>query len=123
MGVLSTILGSGDIIKTIGETIDAVHTSDEEELKARADAKAKLISAYAPFKVAQRYLALMFAFTYLTVFWLVVGMDLFSHGFVKENLVAIMGEFKIAYIMLLIVGFYFGGGFAEGLTEKVKAKR
>ena len=64
-GILTKILGSGDVIKKGLDLIDDIHTSKEEEINAKNKAKIDLLSAYAPFKVAQRYLALMFGFTYL----------------------------------------------------------
>lgn len=119
MGILANILGGSDVIKAVTEVIDAVHTSDEEELRARADAKVKLIQAYAPFKLAQRYLALLFCATYLMIFWMVMAVTLWNDGGVNE-IISVMAEFKIAYIVLLIIGFYFGGGFTEGIVEKVR---
>ena len=52
MGILSTIFGSGDVIKKGMDLIDDMHTSTEEEIAATADAKVKRLNAYAPFKVA-----------------------------------------------------------------------
>ena len=71
MGILSKILGAGDVIKEGFQLIDDLHTSEEEELAARAKAKTDLLQAYAPFKIAQRYLALMFGATFLFSFFLV----------------------------------------------------
>ena len=60
MGILSTILGADDVIKKGIDLIDSLHTSKEEEIQAKNEAKLKLLEAYHPYKVAQRYLALMF---------------------------------------------------------------
>ena len=80
MAILGKILGSGDVISKGMELIDDMHTSTEEEIAAKNKAKTDLLGAYAPFKVAQRYLALMFGGTYLSVFVIVMGMTLMGQG-------------------------------------------
>ena len=72
--------------------------------------------AYAPFKIAQRYLALMFGGTYITTYVLVIGMT-----FIGKDVSAVKGilsEFQIDWIMLSIVMFYFGGGLADSVMKK-----
>lgn len=122
MGILSKILGAGDVIKEGFKLIDDLHTSDEEELAARAKAKTDLLSAYAPFKIAQRYLALMFGFTFLFSFFLVLAMTLLGEVQNTDDVMKVLSEFYIGEIMLTIVFFYFGGGFAEGAVAKFKGK-
>jgi len=117
--VLAKILGSGDVIKQGLDLIDDMHTSDEEQIAAASKARIDLMSAYAPFKLAQRYIALMFTFTFLLCFAITLGMTLAGKGDI-EGIKAILGDFWIGEIMLLIVGFYFGGGAVEGLMEKRK---
>ena len=68
MSILATIFGSGDVIANGMKLIDDMHTSKEEEIAAKNKAKVDLMNAYAPFKVGQRYLALMFTSTYLLSF-------------------------------------------------------
>ena len=99
MGVLSTILGSGDVISKGLNLIDDMHTSKEEEIVAKTKAKTDLLASYAPFKVAQRYLALIFGLTFVASYVMV-----------------------LALFMLTIVGFYFGGGAFEGILDKRKEK-
>jgi archaellum biogenesis protein FlaJ (TadC family) len=120
-GVLAKIFGSGDVIKSGIQLIDDMHTSTEEEINAKTKAKTDLLSAYAPFKLAQRYLAVMFAVTFLSSFVLVLGMTLYGQGDI-EAVKQILGDFFIGEIMLTIVLFYFGGGAFEGVTEKLKKK-
>jgi len=116
--VLAKILGSGDVIKQGMSLIDEMHTSDEEQIAAASKARIDLMSAYAPFKLAQRYIALMFTFTFLICFAITLGMTLAGKGDI-DGVKAILGDCWIGEIMLLIVGFYFGGG----LAESVKAKK
>ena len=65
MGILGKIFGAEEVIKSGLDLIDDMHTSDEEEIAAKAKAKVDLLNAYAPFKLAQRYLAFMFTFMFL----------------------------------------------------------
>ena len=118
MGILANILGTGDIVKEGFKLIDSMHTSKEEEIVATTKAKTDLLSAYAPFKVAQRYLAIVFAFTFTLSFFLILGMTLAGYDTAAAREVIL--EFQIGWIMLLILGFYFGGGAFEGVKKAGK---
>tara|TARA_R110002153_G_scaffold63189_2_gene169651 strand:- start:493 stop:846 length:354 start_codon:yes stop_codon:yes gene_type:complete len=116
MGILNTIFGSGDVISKGMDLIDSFHTSDTEMIEAKTKAKTDLMTAYAPFKIAQRYLALMFGGTYITTYILVIVMT-----FIGKDVTAVQGilsEFQIDWIMLSIVMFYFGGGLADSVMKK-----
>lgn len=120
MGVLAKIFGSGEVVKAGIELIDSLHTSTEEEIAAKSKAKIDLLEAYAPFKLAQRYLAVMFTVTFLACFVLVLAMTLAGEGDI-EAVKQVLGDFYIGEIMLTIVFFYFGGGAFEGvLRNRVK---
>lgn len=120
MGILSTILGSGDVIGKGLDLIDSMHTSDEEMIEARTKAKTELLTSYAPFKVAQRYIALIFGFTFVGSYLMVLV--LFFMGRDIAAVQELITAFKIDWIMLTIVGFYFGGGAFEGLASKKEKK-
>jgi hypothetical protein len=49
-----------------------------------------------------------------------MGITIYTTGADIDAMISVMEQFKIAYIMLMIVGFYFGGGFAEGIVQKVR---
>ena len=119
--VISKMLGSGDVISKGLDLIDSMHTSTEEEIKAKADAKSQLLQSYAPFKLAQRYLALMFTAVFLGMFVLVMGMTLAGQGDV-DAVKQILGDFWIGEIVLVIVSFYFGGGLAESVGSARRSK-
>ena len=119
--ILAKMFGSGDVISKGFDLIDNIHTSTEEEIAAKSKAKTDLLSAYAPFKLAQRYLALMFATAFLVSFVLVLSMTLAGEGDI-EAVKQVLGDFYIGEIMLTIVMFYFGGGAFEGVAEKLKKK-
>lgn len=117
VGIFSTIFGSKEVIKAGIDLIDDIHTSSEEEIAAKNQAKVNLLNAYAPFKIAQRYLALMFTATFIFCFVLVLAMTLAGRGDI-DAVKVVLGDFYIGEIMLTIVFFYFGGGAVEGFIEK-----
>lgn len=121
MGILSTIFGTGDVIGKGMDLIDKMHTSDAEMVEAKSKAKTDLMAAYAPFKLAQRVLATMFAVTFLSSFVLVLVMTLFFNSQI-DTVRAVISEFYIGEIMLTIIAFYFGGGFLEGAINSAKNK-
>ncbi len=118
MGILSTILGSGDVIGKGLDLIDSMHTSKAEEIEAKTKAKTDLLTAYSPFKIAQRYLALIFGFTFVSSYIMVLA--LFFLGRDITEVQQIISAFKIDWIMLTIVAFYFGGGAFEGARKAKK---
>ena len=87
MGILKTIFGSGDVISKGLELIDDMHTSDVEMVEARTKAKTDLLAAYAPFKIAQRYLALMFGGSYVISFWLCIVLVFFSNNDLQWSII------------------------------------
>ena len=116
MGILSQILGSGDVVSKGLDLIDSFHTSETEAIEAKYKAKTALMASYSPFKVAQRYLALIFGFTFVGSYLMVLTLFFMDRdiGAVQE----IISAFKIDWIMLTIVGFYFSGGAIEGVLGK-----
>lgn len=117
LGVINSILGGGDVIKKGLDLIDDMHTSTEEEIKAKSKAKIDLMGAYAPFKIAQRYLALMFGATFLGSYLIVLGMTISGFGD-PDSVTKVMEQFSINYAMLIILGFYFGGGVVDSFKAK-----
>jgi hypothetical protein len=122
MGILSTLFGTGDVISKGIDLIDSMHTSTEEEIAAKSKARTDLLTAYAPFKIAQRVIA--FGFTFMFLFIMANGVLGSLYGVIDLNAVEKAKEFAnemwLGEIMLAIVGFYFGGGAFEGVMEKKK---
>lgn len=120
IGILAKILGSGDVISKGLDLIDSMHTSTEEEIVAKNKAKIDLLQAYAPFKLAQRWLALMF--TIVFVFIMLNGVLGALYGVIDmqnvEEAKKFANEMWLGEIMLAIVGFYFGGGLFESARKK-----
>ena len=119
LGVLGKILGSDSVIKQGMRLIDDMHTSTEEEIAAKSKARIDLMNAYAPFKLAQRYLALMFGFTFLASYIIVLTMTIAGTGD-PDAVTKVMELFSINYAMMIILGFYFGAGALESFQNKKK---
>ena len=120
LGILKNIFGSGDVISKGMDLIDDIHTSDVEMVEAKAAAKTELMKSYAPFKIAQRYLALMFGLTFVGCFWICMTLVFMSKPI--DDVITLLDAFSIDIIMGTIVGFYFMGGAAEGVINRVKKK-
>jgi len=120
LGIIAKILGSGDVVKQGLNLIDEMHTSTEEEVAVKSKAKTELLAAYAPFKLAQRYIALMF--TAMFLFIMANGVVGALYGVIDMANVEAAKDFAssmwLGEIMLGIVGFYFGGGLAESVRKK-----
>jgi len=119
LGVIGKILGSDSVIKQGIRLIDDMHTSTEEEIAAKSKARIDLMNAYAPFKLAQRYLALMFGFTFLASYIIVLTMTIAGTGD-PDAVTKVMEQFSINYAMMIILGFYFGAGALESFQNKKK---
>lgn len=117
---IGKIFGADKVIEKGMELIDDAWTSDEEEIQAKAKAKVDLLGAYAPFKLAQRYIAFMF--TAMFIFIMANGVIGSLYGWIDIANVQEAKEFAnemwLGEIMLAIVGFYFGGGFADSIKRK-----
>ena len=119
-GLLGKIFGSGDVIKSGIDLIDSFHTSAEEEVEAKTNAKVAIMNAYAPFKLAQRVIAFSFTATYLACFAMVLGFTLMDRVTDADKVQQVLEDFQIGWSMIVILGFYFGAGAAEGFMEKKK---
>ena len=118
IGLLGKIFGSSDVIKQGLQLIDDMHTSTTEEIEAKTKQRVEVMQAYAPFKLAQRFLALMFGAVFLGSYLLVLGMTISGRGN-PDDVTKVMEQFSIDYAMLIILAFYFGGG----VVDSVKAKK
>jgi len=112
------VLGGDKIIEKGLELIDDAWETDTEIRESKTKAKIDLMKAYAPFKIAQRYLALLFSFTFIFSFFLVLGCVLSGYGNVAD-IYDVLKAFYIGEIMLSIVIFYFGGGLTESVGRSL----
>ena len=114
IGVLKKILGSGDTVSKGMDLIDDLWETDAEKRESKTQAKIQLMNAYAPFKIAQRYIALLFTGVFLACFVICLGFVLPGHGN-TEDIIMVMDQFNIQWAMMTILLFYFGGGMVESI--------
>lgn len=117
---LAGLFGGASLLEKGLDLIDKKFPSDVQMLEAATSAKTALLSSYAPFKVAQRYLAVMFAVTYILSYLIVLVMTFADQQ--TGHITAVISAFKMDWIMLTIVGFYFGGGAFEGIKNAGKGR-
>ena len=117
--ILGKIFGSDQVISKGLDLIDDAWATDEEMIETRAKAKIELMNAYAPFKIAQRNLAVMFSLTFLFSFFLVLIMTLFNQGNASD-VFKVLEQFNIGWIMMAIITFYFGGGLVDSIKRGKK---
>ena len=126
MGLWANLFGNSKIIDAGIDGIDAMVFTDEE----KSSAKMKFLKLYEPFKLAQRYIAMTFCPAYVFM-WIVTGLlevvNIFIIAFTDKSLnTAVMYKLlsgDIAMMVMLILGFYFGGGAAEGIINRFKRKK
>ena len=120
LATIGKIFGTDKVITKGLDLIDDIWTSDEEMIEAKTKAKVELLGAYAPFKIAQRYLALIF--TIIFAFIMLNGILGSLYGVIDIDKVEQAKQFAdsmwLGEIMLAIISFYFGGGFIESINRK-----
>ena len=126
-GFLGKIFGSDSVIQKGADLIDEAFYTDSEKAEdkmkmqqQKADQRIKLMDAYAPFKLAQRYIAFGFVFVFL--FIMLNGVLGALYGIIPMENVSNAREFAdkmwLGEIILMIVSFYFGGGLVESINKR-----
>ena len=126
MSITSWILGGADvkekIVDGIYNGVDKMVYTDEE----KKDNHAKFLTLYEPFKVAQRYLSLIFSIPFALLHTLVFSMRVafWDNPALQASMKIIQGDVNesLGLIVLTIVGFYFAGGVVEGGLRAFKGK-
>jgi hypothetical protein len=106
MGIFSKLLGSDKVIDAGISGIDSIFYTDEE----KAENKKAFLKLYEPFKVAQRYLALVFSIPYVMMVLITFIASFFRE--VETQIDLLTGD--IGTVVGIIVGFYFLGGSLSG---------
>lgn len=112
MGVLKGLFSSKTVIDNVSSGIDkAIYTNEE-----KIDNFKVMLSLYAPFKIAQRLIAIIFCVPYAFA-WVVTFVASFWFDVAVQQAL-LLGDISI--IVGLIVAFYFGGGAVEGIIGSRK---
>ena len=122
---LGKVLGSKDVIKNAMSGIDKSIFTREES----ADYMLKFLSAYEPFKLAQRILSTMFSAVFLFgifagIVTYVVGIALGDNAVIVSSKDLILTTWKsLGTPESLIIGFYFAGGTINSLMRKDNGRK
>ena len=111
----------------VGNWIDEQQFTDQEKSQASfkaLDYKLKWLNATQGMNLARRYIAMMFCITFLLSFIVCMSMLIVGRWFgvdVTETIKAVISlcdAFKIGWITVTIIVFYFGKGIAENIGAK-----
>ncbi len=125
MNIFGKILGSKKVIDSAISGIDkSIFTTEE-----KADYMLTFLKAYEPFKVAQRFIALIVLIPFMLIFLVSVG--LLIYGGIAESDIVIktakeIMQFNIdtlEWIVITIVAFYFAGGTINTFKSFSRTKR
>jgi len=122
MGIFSKMFGSEQIIEGAMSGLDKLVYTDEEEADMnlkRAELHIRTLNAYEPFKITQRFLALMFSGAFLIAFLSAIVVS-FMPSMTVQPIVDIVKTFWIGEITLAIISFYFGAGVVESINRGKK---
>ncbi len=128
MGFLTKLFGSESIIKGVYNGTDKAFFTSEE----KADHFLKLMKAYEPFKLLQRFLALIVGIPYIIVY--LISAFFFMYGMtlddIEKSMRLVQASKELAAInnntlgtpFAIILSFAFGGGLLEGGIRAFKDK-
>ena len=122
MGIFSTLFGSDKVISAGIKGIDAMVFTDEEQ----SSAKMAFLKLYEPYKIAQRYIAMTFCPAYIgcwVLTFIIEVVDIFMIKDLQTDVLYKLLQGDVAMMIILILGFYFGGGAAEGVVSQLRGKK
>ena len=104
--------------------VDKMFYTDEEKAEAQqrqADTKLKLLPLFEPFKLAQRFIAIIITVNFFLAFWVGVAILLIGTEELLSNYLGLVVGFEIGWIMLTVVAWFFTGGVVNSFkTQKDK---
>jgi len=112
MGLLGKIFGSDKVISKGLDLADNAFYTDQE----KGAAHMKLLELYEPFKVIQRYLALIFSIPFALLHFGMYSFRAYNweNDILQAAIKLIQGDMNesLGLIVLTMIGFYFAGGAA-----------
>ncbi len=123
LSTIGKIFSPNQLGKSIVSGVDKSILTTEEKI----DYHKEFLKLYEPYKIAQRFLAIMFTAVYLLIH-LATAMAHFVMVLLKNPVQQIVELYtynheNLGMIALVIVSFYFGGGAVEGVVNKYKIKK
>ena len=122
MSIFSKLLGSDKIVTKGLKMIDDAFHTDQEQVKEHME----FLKLYEPFKVAQRYLAIIFSIPFAVLHFGMYSLRvaMWSNDKLQIVVKAIQDDMNNSFglIVLTVVGFYFAGGAAEGIIKRFYKK-
>ena len=127
LGPIKSLFSSEKLLDNVSSGIDKTFYTEEE----KRDNFNTMLALYQPFKIAQRYLAIIFCVPYALAFMFIIlcSTATFIAGFWFPNTAPMWDNINkmvellkgdIGTIVITIVVFYFGGGALEGVVERLK---
>lgn len=127
MGIWSKLFGADKVIDAGIRAGDALFYTDEE----KSEWHLRLLKAYEPFKIAQRWLAIILTTPFVGLHTL-AGLQLLIMGWlpgplqksVHESALVLMehNNDTLGVPVAIVLGFYFGGGMIESYTRTKSGK-
>ena len=128
MGWLGKLFASDELVDSAVSGVDKVIFTQEE----KADYLLQFLKAYEPFKIAQRFLALMVGIPYVALWVLsalmLIGSIFFTDLYWQDKLLnmsvtlAEKNNETLGNPFAIILAFYFGGGMLEGAIRATGRK-
>lgn len=122
MGIFAKLFGSDKIIDAGIKAGDAIFFTDQE----KADWKIRLLKAYEPFKIAQRWLAIILSIPFVSLHT-VSGVQILLAGWIggavgksaHEAALSVMewNNETLGIPVAIVLGFYFSGGAIESIAK------
>jgi hypothetical protein len=117
MSIWGSLFGNEKIIDGFMSAGDKIVYTNEE----KADNHKIFLKLYEPFKIAQRYLAIIFSvpFAFLHTVAFSLRLAMYDDTILQDSVKMIQGDMNdsLGMIVLVVVGFYFAGGAAEGVVR------
>lgn len=122
MGIFAKLFGSDKIIDAGIKAGDAIFFTDQE----KADWKIRLLKAYEPFKIAQRWLAIILSIPFVSLHTasgvqiLLAGWSVGKVGKSAHEAALSVMEWNnetLGVPVAIVLGFYFSGGAIESIAK------
>ena len=123
MSIIRDIFGGG----VVGQITDGIAKAKT----AKADAVGKIMDAYAPFKLIQRFVVICIVPTIIVCFflclcyyiWAFSTGDTASANEFTQGVQLLLAAFKLDWSFYTIMLFLFASGATEGIIKKVREKK